>query len=140
MRYIVPAICFLLIASSFAGCTQPSTPAGTPALTPVPATTSVAASQATATPAAPRQIDVTATQSGSDIIVKYRGGAGAGDLAALSIWIGTRGSYTTTEREDNPVIGQEFIFAHKGTADPDPVKVTGIFRDGSEQLLLTTSV
>ncbi len=139
MRSIVPVTIFFIITALLAGCTQP-TPVITPAPTQTPDTTSGSDSLATITPTAQRQIDVTATQSGSDIIVKYRGGPDAGELAALDIWIGGRGSDFTTEREDNPVIGQEFIFPHKGTPEPDPVRVTGIFRDGNEQLLLTTSV
>jgi hypothetical protein len=91
-------------------------------------------------PPAQRQIDVTVDQTGSDIIVKYKGGADAGSLTALSITIDSHGHQSVTERENAPVIGQEFIFTYLGTPEPDGVTVTGIFNDGFEQTILKTQV
>lgn len=123
------------------GCTQQPAPAATPSPTPTaPVTIPETTLAATSAPAVLKQIDISATQVGSDVVVRYRGGANAGDISALDITIVNSRGQTTNERETAPVTGQEFIFPKIGTMDPDQVTVVGIFRDGSEQTVLTTQV
>jgi hypothetical protein len=141
MRWIFPALCMLVLAVLLSGCTQPSAPGATPSPTFTP-TISIPESPPPSmqAPPAQRQIDVAVDQSGSDIIVKFKGGADAGSLTALSIMIESHGHQSVTERENAPVIGQEFIFTYLATPEPDGVTVTGIFDDGSEQTILKTQV
>lgn len=128
----------LVLAILVAGCTQqappatPATPAPTvPPVETIPDTTPI---QTAVVPVAKR-IDLAVVQDGSDILVKFRGGADAGDLAALKITIEDYSMQPRTEREDNPVINQQYVFPQMGTANPDLVTVVGVFRDGTEQTL-----
>ena len=138
MRIPVIACIALILLFVCIGCTQQSAP---PTSLPTPEITVVTpqASSAAATPVS-RQIDITAEQSGSDIVVRYRGGADAGDLTALIITVQSFTQQTRTEREDKPNIGQQYIFPQMGTPDPDGVTVIGVFKDGSQQTLLQTKV
>ena len=77
---------------------------------------------------------------GGDIVVRYRGSAEAADLMALVIRVDSFSGQSDTEREENPVIGQQYLFPAMGTPDPDVVTVTGIFRDGTQEQLLQTKV
>jgi hypothetical protein len=131
----------VIVAVFLAGCTQPSAPVATPSPTPTTiATTVETLPPATQAPAVQKQIDISATQVGSDVVVRYRGGVNAGDVSALDITIVNSRGVSTNERETSPVTGQEFIFPKIGTAELDKVTVIGIFRDGSEQTILTTQV
>lgn len=142
MRLILCACLLITAAVLISGCSQQSPPAVTPVPTLSPERTAVVpVSAATITgPVAPKQIDISAFQSGSDVIVKYTGGADAADLTALVISVQSFTMQNRNEREENPVIGQQYVFPQMGTASPDVVTVTGIFRDGTEQELLQTEV
>jgi len=142
MRRILYVCFFLAVAVLVSGCSQQSTPAATPTPTPSPVlTTLIPASAATTQgPASQKHVDLSALQSGSDIIVRYTGGTDAADLTALVISVQSFTLQTRNEREENPVIGQRYIFPQMGTPDPDLVTVTGIFRDGIEQVLLQAKV
>jgi len=152
MKRFACVLALLLAAILAAGCSHAPPPAATPAPA-IPPTTSpavppggqvtgaAAAPAVTATVTAPRrQIDVTAVQDGSDVVVRYRGGADAAGLLALVIKVDSFNGQSVTEREDSPVTGQLYTFPAMGTPDPDIVTVTGIFRDGTEEQLLQTKV
>jgi hypothetical protein len=129
---------FLVIAIVVSGCSQQSPPV----VTPTPSLTTLpVATDTTPVPAAKKQIDVSALQSGSDIIVRYNGGVDSADLAALEISIQSYNNLQSqNERENNPVTGQRYVFPNMGTASQNTVTVTGIFRDGTKQTLLQTKV
>ena len=131
----------VIIAILLSGCTQPAAPAATPAPTPTTLVTTVETTlPPTSAALVQKQIDISATQVGSDVVVRYRGGVNSSDISALDITIVNSRGVSTNERETSPVTGQEFIFPKIGTAELDKVTVIGIFRDGSEQTILTTQV
>ena len=157
MKQTACLVFFVLLALLLAGCSQPAATAATPAPTPSPTSSPMPSLNAStvnvtsATPAArptatatavavQKQIDVTATQDGSDIVVRYRGGVNATDLMALVIKIDSFNGQSVTEREDNPVVGQEFPFSAVGMADSDLVTITGIFRDGTGQVVFQKKI
>ena len=59
---------------------------------------------------------------------------------ALVIRVDSFSGQSDTEREENPVVGQQCLFPAMDTPDPDVVTVTGIFRDGTQEQLLQTKV
>jgi hypothetical protein len=146
MRRILYVCILLVVAVLVSGCSQQSqpavTPAPTPAQTPGPVLTTLvpAFTATTLSPASQKHVDISALQSGSDIIVRYAGGVDAMDLTSLVINIQSYNGQALNEREENPVVGQQYVFPQMGTPDLDVVTVTGIFRDGSEQVLLQTKV
>jgi hypothetical protein len=134
-------ISFLLVIAVLlaSGCSQPSAPAATPVQTPVPVlTTPPLPPVQTSLPE--KNVDVSAEQSGNDIIVKYTGGASAADLASINIRIVNANNAVVEETETSPVIGQRYTFPYIGTFDPDLVTVKGTFKDGTEKLLLQKNV
>ena len=117
-----------------AGCSQQAPPPATPV--PTQPTAEVTTEPATvATTPVEKQISLSVTADGSDIIVKYLGGSDSADLAALKISIENYSLLSRSEREDNPVLNQEYVFPQMATASPDLVTVIGIFKDGTEQTL-----
>jgi len=148
---LIAVLLLLLPGILLAGCSQPAAPAATPAptpspsLSPAPSLTMETTASASPTPtgtvvARQKQIEVTAVQDGSDVVVRYRGGSSGKDLTALVIKIDSYDGRSITEREENPVVGQEFAFPARGMAGSDTITVTGIFRDGSNQVLLKKNV
>ena len=138
MRYALAACIALCIVLTCSGCAQQHAP---PVSVPTPSLTIITPEVASlAQTPVQRQIDLVAGQSGSDIVVKYRGGADAPDLVALVITIQSSTLQTKTEEEDKPNVGQQYIFPQMGTPEQDSVNVVGIFKDGSQQTLLQTAV
>jgi hypothetical protein len=145
MGRILYALLFLVIVAVLvSGCSQTPAPAATPVPTPDLTLATVPVPEETvpitSSPPAKKQIDISASQSGSDIVIRYTGGVDAADLVSLDIKINNNVQEVVTERENNPVPGQRYVFPHMGTPDPDLVTVNGIFKDGTSQMLLQTKV
>jgi hypothetical protein len=86
------------------------------------------------------QINVTAYQSGNDVIVTYNGGASAANLTALKITIYNNNGQVVRRTMDAPVPGAVYTFPYMGTPDPDNVDVIGVFTGDVEQTVLLTNV
>ena len=103
MRWLLPVLSMVIVAILLSGCTQPAAPAATPAPTPTPTalitTPETTPDPATSAPAVQKQIDISATQVGSDVVVRYRGGADAADVSALDITIVNSNGQATNELE-----------------------------------------
>lgn len=136
MRWIL--VCMLLVpALLVAGCTQSFTSAKpaitqsveviTPA-TPFPTTPGVVAGQ--------MQINMTAEQSGNDVIVQYNGGPDAASLVSLNITIYNDNGQVVTRTMDNPQPGDVYTFPYIGIPDPNNVDVVGTFTGGVQQTVL----
>ena len=139
MRRILFACLLLVVAVLVSGCSQQPAPVVTPVPTTLPPiATPVPVSTITTT--YQKHIDIAASQDGSDIIVRYDGGADASRLTALEIAVVSYNMQTRNEVEQNPVVGQKYVFPQMGSADPDLVTVTGVFSDGSRQKLVETKV
>jgi hypothetical protein len=141
MRYGILGI-FLILAVIISGCTQMTTPpaATTPFPTPLITTPATLPPVTSAIPVAPMQINITAKQSGSDVIVQYNGGADAAYLTALNIRIDNSNGQIVKQTFVAPAIPSTYTFPYIGTADADVVNVVGVFNGGSEQTVLLTSV
>ncbi len=140
MRRIFYVLLFLVIAILVSGCTQQPAPVVTPTPTPEPEVTATPVSTEP-TPVPQKQIDVSAFQTGSDVVVRYTGGADAADLVALEISVQSYDNLKSqNERENNPVIGQRYVFPNMGTVGQNMVTVTGVFSDGTKQTLVQTKV
>jgi len=109
-----------------------------------------------------KTVAVTASQSGSDIVVNYKGGADANTLNFLKVTIqgktlsgDTKYCYadktdamkytiavgTTDLKEGLKVpVGATIVFSGEGTSGRDHVVAVGYFMDGSEQVVLDTYV
>lgn len=124
-----------------AGCTQtptsPATPTGSVVVLTTPTTVPVITS---AVVAGQMQINVTAYQSGNDVIVTYNGGASAANLTALKITIYNNNGQVVRRTMDAPVPGAVYTFPYMGTPDPDNVDVIGVFTGDVEQTVLLTNV
>ena len=137
-----PLLLFLIVilAALLAGCTQPAAPPAPPVLVQTPVVTP--SPTAVISPAVPyqMQINVTAKQTNSDVIVQYNGGQDAAYLTALRIRIDNYNGQTVDQTMNYPKIGDVFTFQYIGTPDADRVDVIGIFTGGSEQTVLVTYV
>ncbi|MEN6443957.1 MAG: hypothetical protein WC391_08030 [Methanoregula sp.] len=133
--------CIVILAALLAGCTQPATTTTAP-----PAfvqTQSVAITPTTAISPVPTfhmQINVTAVQTNSDVIVQYNGGQDAAYLTGLKIRIDNYNGQTIERTMTYPKIGDVYTFSYIGTPDADRVNVIGTFTGGSEQTVLFTYV
>ena len=136
MRWILVSM-LLVPALLVAGCTQSFTSAKpaitqsveviTPA-TPLPTTPGVVAGQ--------MQINMTAEQSGNDVIVQYNGGPDAASLVSLNITIYNDNGQVVTRTMDNPQPGDVYTFPYIGIPDPNNVDVVGTFTGGVQQTVL----
>ena len=118
-----------------AGCNQQAPPAATPVPTLPPVETAEETPAPTVSVPVEKSIDFNVKEDGSDLIVRYLGGPDSADLIALKISIENYSLLSRSEREDNPVINQEYVFPQMATANPDLVTIVGVFRDGTEQIL-----
>ncbi|WP_292371167.1 hypothetical protein [Methanoregula sp. UBA64] len=139
MRWIL-VTGFLVLAILVAGCTQNSAVPVTPTIT-----QSVDLITPTATPTAViadgmMQINVTAKQSGHNVIVTYNGGASAASLTALKITIYDQNGQIVTRTMENPQPGDVYTFPYEGVPDPSNVDVIGIFTGGVQQTVLMTNL
>ncbi len=139
MRWILVTGLLVLVVL-MAGCTQHSSSPATPTIT-----QSVDVIAPTVSPTAiitdrMMQINVTATQSGHDVIVTYNGGASAANLTALKISIYNQNGQVVRRTMDNPTPGDVYTFPYMGTPDPDNVDVIGVFTGDIEQTVLLTTV
>ena len=107
-----------------------------------------------------KTVAVTASQTESDIVVNYKGGADANTLNYLKVTIrdGVQTKYcfikngnkltiesvdavpTTISTTAQLPVGTTIKFDGKGTADRDHVVVVGHFMDGTDQVLLDNYV
>jgi hypothetical protein len=132
---------FVVILIFLTGCTQtptsPATPAGSVVVLTAPTTVPVTTS---AVVAGQMQLNVTASQSGQDVIVTYNGGPSAAYLTALNITIYNQNGQVVTRTMESPTSGDVYTFPYAGTPDPDNVDVVGVFTGGVEQTVLMTTV
>jgi hypothetical protein len=138
MRYGILAM-ILLFAVISSGCTQTTTsPVMVTTPTPAPAiTTLVTLPPATPViPVAQMNINVTAWQTKSDVIVQYNGGSNAADLTGFKIQIDNHNGQNVKQTINAPAIGSIYTFPYIGTPDADTVNVVGVFKGGSEQTVL----
>jgi hypothetical protein len=141
MRRIFWCSCVILLVALTCGCLQP-------AVTPVPVTQTVTTPvaveslppAATIAPSAQKQINVTATQTQTEVIVQYNGGPDAADLLALNIRINNQNGQNVQRIITNPQIGAQYVFTYRGNADATVVNIVGQFRDGTEQTVLMAYV
>ncbi len=136
-RLILAALIFLALI--VCGCSQPVTPVTTPTpmWTPLPViTTQLAVLPKVSLTPYQMQINVTAWQKGTDVIVQYNGGTDAAYLTALKIRIDNFNGQSFTRTIDNPVVGDTYAFSYVGTANADRVNVVGIFKGGTVQTVL----
>ena len=139
MRWIL-VTGFLVLAVLVAGCAQNTAVPVTPTIT-----QSVDLITQTATPTAviadgAMQINVTAKQSGHNVIVTYTGGASAASLTALKITIYDQNGQVVTRTMENPQPGDVYTFPYEGVPDPANVDVIGIFTGGVQQTVLMTNL
>ncbi len=134
-------LCLIVIlAVLLTGCTQPAAPQAPPVFVQTPAITTLPTTAISPVPTFQMQINVTAEQTNSDVIVQYNGGQDAAYLTALRIRIDNYNGQTVDQTMNYPKIGDVFTFPYMGTPDADRVNVIGIFTGGSEQTVLFTYV
>ncbi|OPY37693.1 MAG: hypothetical protein A4E35_01122 [Methanoregula sp. PtaU1.Bin051] len=91
-----------------------------------------------------RVVTATVAQQGDQIAVTYQGGTDAASLSGLNVTITSSGT-TTPVKVNNLVpnlvttVGNTSYFGG-GTAGQDKVIIVGVFKDGTEQVLLDTYV
>jgi PBP1b-binding outer membrane lipoprotein LpoB len=139
MRWILVTGLLVLFSLLITGCTQQTSPV-TPAITQSVEVVTPTATQTTVVADGMMQINVTATQSGHDVIVTYNGGASAVNLTALKITIYNQNGQVVRRTMDNPTPGDVYTFPYMGTPDPDNVDVIGVFTGDIEQTVLLTNV
>jgi len=137
MKYGILGL-ILLITIIISGCTQTTTPPVVTTTLPTPVlTTLVTLPPVTPViPVAQMQINVTAWQSKSDVIVQYNGGSNAADLTGFKIQIDNHNGQNVKQTINAPAIGSIYTFPYIGTPDADTVNVVGVFNGGSEQTVL----
>ena len=91
-----------------------------------------------------RVVATSVVQSGSDIIITYRGGVAHPDLNSLTIiapdgtsfyTVSPGGALSTTGTPVTPNVGSVMVLSHVGTTNKDHVSVIGHFNDGSDQVV-----
>jgi hypothetical protein len=139
-RFLWPHL-LLLFAVLLAGCLQTAAPPA-PAAPPADAPPAIVTLPPAATTAAPvhKQLNITAEERKTEVIVRYNGGPDAADLVSLNIRINNQNSQNVQRTITDPVIGAEYIFTYRGVADASVVNVVGTFRDGTEQTVLMAYV
>jgi hypothetical protein len=141
MRRIFWCSCILFLTILICGCLQPAaTPAPVAPATFSPVADVTLPPAATTAPSAQKQINVTATQTRTAVIVQYNGGPDAADLHALNIRINNQNSQNVQRHITNPEIGAQYVFTYRGNADASVVNVVGQFRDGTEQTVIMAYV
>ena len=100
-------------------------------------------------------VAATVRQTGNDIIVTYNGGQDDATLAGMTILSPTGTAYNVTgvvgsttcvvtvigtPIVSKPSVGCTATLTNNGTAAQDKVTVTGIFTDGSRQVIMDTTV
>lgn len=134
MRRILCAGLILLVIVLTCGCTEPvktpepQTPAVTLFATPLPVATPPSQVQ--------KQVNLTAWQTKTEVIVQLNGGADASELTALNIRIDNQNGENIQRTVHDPFIGQKIIFAYQGNANANVVNIVGVFKDGTQQTVL----
>ena len=91
-----------------------------------------------------RVVATSVVQSGSDIVVTYRGGAAHPDLNSITVvapdgtsfnTVSPGGELSTTGTPVTPDVGAVMVLSHVATSNNDHVTVIGHFNDGSEQII-----
>jgi flagellin-like protein len=97
-------------------------------------------------------VAATVTQSGNDIRITYNGGQDDASLAGITILSPTGIAYNVTAASGvctvvaigtpstKPTVGCVMNLVNNGTGAQDKVTVTGIFTDGSRQVIMDTTV
>lgn len=131
MRRIFWCGMFLIITVLVCGCSQPVSPQ-------VPVTPVVTTAVPVITGAVPveKQIDISAVQNASQVVVQYNGGRDAADLVTLRIRINNRFEDSFQRTINNPVAGAQYVFTYQAPANAQSVNIVGVFRDGTEQTVL----
>jgi len=141
MRYFGHFLILLILFVSICGCTQtisaPATPVPTPlhpvitiTETPIP---TLSPGQTQTNISALKQIDISAWENPNNVTVQYNGGPNSADLVNLKIQIIHSNGFVSNRNTGYPVIGAQYIFMYQGVVNAQIVKVTGVFRDGTEQ-------
>lgn len=137
MRGILPEGCILVLIVLVCGCIQsPSAPPVTPAETSGVSVFILPDTTATLNPL--REINVTATETLSDVIIQYNGGKDAAALTALNIRITNQDGTTIQRTIQAPAIGKPYAISYFRNANADVVNIVGVFNDGSQQTVLMT--
>jgi hypothetical protein len=139
MRWIL-VTGLLVLAVLLAGCTQHASSPATPTITQSVTVITPTAAPSTVIADGAMQINVTAKQSGHNVIVTYTGGASAASLTALKITIYDQNGQVVTRTMENPQPGDVYTFPYEGVPDPANVDVVGIFTGGVQQTVLLTNV
>jgi hypothetical protein len=110
----------------------PVTPAGTggSSVIIIPDTT------VTVTPPQPRDINITAIETKTEVIIQYNGGNGASELTALNIRITNQDGQNIQRTIQSPVIGNAYVFTYHGNANAVVVNIVGTWKDGSQETVL----
>jgi flagellin-like protein len=96
-----------------------------------------------------RVVATSVVQSGSDIVITYRGGAAHPDLNSITIvapdgtsfnTVSQGGALSTTGTPVTPDVGAVMVLPHAATTNQDHVTVIGHFNDGSEQVISSVYV
>ena len=96
-----------------------------------------------------RVVATSVTQSGSDILITYHGGAAHPDLYSLTIiapngtlfyTVSPRGLLSTSGTPVTPDVGSVMVLSGAATNGQEHVVVIGHFTDGSEQVISDTFV
>jgi flagellin-like protein len=91
-----------------------------------------------------RVVATSVVQSGSDIVVTYRGGAAHPDLSSLTIiapdgtslfTVSPGGALSTTGTPVTPAVGSVMVLSYAATTNRDHVVVVGHFTNGDEQII-----
>lgn len=138
MQWIVRAGCILFVLLLSSGCIQsppaaPAHPAPAGGITGYPADT-------TATPEPRREVNITATKSGAEVIVIVEGGKDAAGLASMDIRITNYDGTLNTRTISHPGTGKSYTFTYRGNANAARINIIGTFSDGYQQTLLMTFV
>ena len=138
MRSILPAVYVLLLSVLVCGCIQsPSAPPVTPAETSgVPV---FRLPDTTATGHSRMAVNITATETATDVVIQVDGGNDAAALRSLNIRITNQDGTTIQRTIQSPVIGNPYKIQYFRIANAANVNIIGTFSDGYQQTLLMTS-
>jgi hypothetical protein len=133
MRQFVWCLVVVVVLILICGCIQPASAPVPPVTSSVEVLTPV-----TTTPGVPvqKQVNITVTQTKSEVIIQYNGGPDASDLVALRIRIDNQDGTDVLRTITAPVIGQDYIFTYRGNANARTVNIVGVFTGGVEQTVL----
>jgi len=91
-----------------------------------------------------RVVATSVVQSGTDILITYRGGVAHPDLSSLTIiapdgtslfTVSPGGALSTTGTPVTPAVGSVMVLSYAATTNRDHVVVVGHFTNGDEQII-----